>query len=503
MWIELDGRGPLHRQTYRAVRDRILAGDLAPGARLPATRVLARDAGLARNTVSHAYAQLVDEGYAVTRTGAGTFVATTLPEERVAVAPPARRSREGGAGVDASPPLSRYARRTFESAPRRLAWGVPRRHLPYDFRYGEPGWMDLPLPSWQRIRARRSRRASVSHLGYGAPAGAPELRRALRAYLRRARGVECDAEQILVVNGSQQAIDLVGRVLVDAGDRVAIEEPGYTGFTHALEAYGAELFPVAVDEHGLDVEALSRASRVRGVCVTPSHQFPTGGVMSLARRLELLAWAEREGAFVLEDDYDGEFRYDGRPIECLQGLDGTGRALYVGSASKVLFPSLRIGWLVVPEPLAPAFALAKALSDTGSATLDQLALADFIEEGQLERHVRRSRVRNAARREALQAAVQESLGGAAELVGVRAGLHGLLWIRELKASREAELRRLCATRGVGIYPVIPYYRSPPPVAGFVLGFATLDEERIREGIRILARCLSELARRGTPLRVDG
>jgi len=228
--------------------------------------------------------------------------------------------------------------------------------------------------------------------------------------------------------------------------------------------------------------------------VTPSHQFPTGGILPLERRIALLDWARRENAFVLEDDYDGEYRYEGRPVPSLQGLDGAGRVLYVGTASKLLFPSLRIGWLVVPPELMRPFTLAKAYSDTGSSSLEQLVLADFIEGGHLERHVRRSRVRNAARREALEQAVQRHLAGAAHLEGTLAGLHGLLWVPGLSNARESELRRAAEAKGVGLYPIRPYYTRAPKRAGYLLGYASLDEEAIDEGIRRIAESLADVQR---------
>jgi GntR family transcriptional regulator/MocR family aminotransferase len=492
VWLALDGEGPLYDRVYRSLRRAILGGALPPGCRLPATRALAREAGVSRNTVLQAYDRLLDEGYAVARTGAGTFVASTLPEDHLVAG--ARAAPRGERRSRPRPPaLSGHGARLVAEAPRLgVSWGMPRRHLPYDFRYGEPAFADLPLETWCRLLGRRARRASAGQLAYGPPAGAPELRRALTAYLQRARGVNGSAEQILVTHGTQQAVDLAARVLLDPGDRVALEEPHYTGFSLALGAYGAERVPVAVDDQGLRVADLERQPPVRGVCVTPSHQFPTGGILPLERRLALLGYAERHGAFVLEDDYDGEYRYEGRPLPSLQGLDRAGSVLYVGSTSKLLFPSLRIGWLVVPEPLVRPFALAKAYSDTGSSTLEQLVLADFIESGQLERHVRRTRVRNAARREALEHAVQRHLADRAELVGTRAGLHGLLWVPGLPAPREGELRRRAEARGVGLYPVRPYYTRAPRRAGYVLGYAALAESAIDEGIRRVGEALAEL-----------
>jgi len=491
MWLQLDDEGPLHQQAYRALRGAILDGRLRPGARLPATRSLARELSLSRNTLLQAYEQLADEGYVVARTGAGTFVAEALPDDRLGEAEPG--AREARTPETAPPALSAAARRIVASAPRSgISWAIPRKHLGYDFRYGEPAYGDLPLETWCRILGRHARRASVARLAYGEPAGAPELGRALSDYLRRARGVVCDEHQILVTHGSQQAIDLVCRVLVDPGDRVALEEPHYTGFSFALDAFGAEIVPVEVDGAGLDVAALDGHEGLCGVFTTPSHQFPIGAVLSLERRLALLAWAERSDAFVLEDDYDGEYRYEGRPVPSLQGLDRAGRVLYLGTASKTLFPSLRIGWLVVPEPLVRAFTLAKAYADTGGASLEQRVLAEFIEEGHLERHVRRARVRNGARREALEAAVARHLAGAAELAGTRAGLHGVLWVPDLPFEREAQLRRACEARDVGIYPVRPFYATPPARAGFLLGYAALSEETIDEGVRRIGEALAAL-----------
>jgi GntR family transcriptional regulator/MocR family aminotransferase len=302
--------------------------------------------------------------------------------------------------------------------------------------------------------------------------------------------VRCGAEQIVIVNGTQQAIDLVLRVLVDPGDRVAVEEPHYTGFSLALAAYGAEAHPVRVDSDGLCVHLLEEGPAVRGVFVTPSHQFPTGALLPLPRRLGLLAYAARAGAFVLEDDYDGELRYEGPPIECLQGLDEDGRVMYVGSASKLLFPSLRLAWLVATPELLPALRHAKALTDTGTSVVDQLTLADFISEGHLERHIRRLRARNAARREALARAMQRYLSGKATLAGIGAGLHGFVSIPSIPARREAEFRRKCAARGVGIYPVVAYYTTPPDSAAFLLGFSSLAEAAIDEGIRRVASVLN-------------
>lgn len=496
----LKGSGPAYRQVESALRDAILVGRFRPGDRLPATRLLATELSVSRNTVLRAFEQLLDQGYLVARVGSGTFVAATLPEERTATSDPRRvdTASSSKAAIAAPPPaaasLSRQGRRIVEAAPRgRLSWDMPRRNLPYDFRYGEPAYSDLPMETWCRLLGRRARRMSKQRLAYGEPQGALELRRALRGYLERSRGVACDEERVIVTHGSQQAVDLIARVLVDAGDRVAIEDPHYTGFAFVLRAHGAELVHVPVDEGGLRVDLLEDEPRVRLVCVTPSHQYPTGSVLSLDRRLALLDWSRRRDAFIVEDDYDGEYRYEGRPLPSLQGLDGGDRVVYVGTASKTLFPSLRIGWMVVPRPLVRPLTLAKAFSDTGGATLDQLVLADFIDGGHLERHVRRSRVRNASRRNALHVAVELHLGGRATLVGTRAGLHGLLRIERLPMEREAELRRRASAVGVGVYPAAPYYSSPPEHAEILLGFGSLTEAEIEEGVRRLAIVIEEMS----------
>jgi GntR family transcriptional regulator/MocR family aminotransferase len=486
--LRLDGDGPLHRQAYRALRSAILTRRLAPGAKLPATRVLARELGLSRNTVLAAYEQLVAEGYAAARTGSGTTVCETLPAAtRPGAAAPSRRA----------PRLSAFGARIAAGIPHAHAsWSLPREPLPYDFRYGEPAYADLPLATWSRLLGRRARRLSARRLAYQPPGGAPELREALAGYLARARGVRATPEQVLVVHGTQQAIDLATRMLVDPGDTVVLEEPHYTGFSLCLTALGAKAVHVPVDADGLQVDALASVRSARLACVTPSHQFPAGSVLPLARRLALLAWAQSRDAYLLEDDYDGEFRYTGRPLECLQALDEHGRVLYTGTASKLLFPALRVGWLVAPPALARQLEAAKALADTGTATLEQHALADFIREGHLERHVRRMRARLAARRAALIEASAAELGERAELRGADAGLHVLLRLAELRASDVRALREACRRRGVGVYPAAPFYARPPRHAEVLLGYGSLGEEAIREGVRRLRRALDETGARG-------
>lgn len=488
MLLDLDGDGPRYRQLYRAVRGAILEGTLPPGSRLPATRVLARDLAVSRNTVLDAFEQLRVEGYLSGRVGSGTYVAEQLPDTALAVGGGAEPPRLTPLAHAAPLALSSAARRlqTLEPRASRLTWSIGREGAACDFRYGAPSFDDFPMTTWSRIVARRTRRASVRRLSYGSPAGCPELVDALAQYLARSRGVRCSPEQIVVTHGTQQAVNLVADVLLDRGDRVAVEEPQYTGFTLPLHARGARLVYVETDDDGMRVDALARRRPVKLVCVTPSHQFPGGSLMPLRRRLELLGLADEWGAAVLEDDYDSEFRYDGRPVESLQGLDRTGRVLYAGSASKLLFPALRIGWLVLPPGSVDPFLRAKAVADTGTPTLDQLVLADFIHEGHLDRHLRRQRVRNGERRAALLEAVHRAFGDRAVVQGAQAGVHVVLWLPDVPASRESAIRRACFDRGVAVYSVRPSYQKPPSYVGFTLGYVALHERQIQRGIQVLA-----------------
>jgi GntR family transcriptional regulator/MocR family aminotransferase len=449
---------------------------------------LSADLGVSRNTVLQAIEQLVAEGYAEARGGSGTFVLDSLPRTHRPRPDPDARTRGRRTR------LSKLGQRIARASPRgATTWHLPRAPVDIDFRYGEPAYADLPLDAWSRILARRARRLSLRRLAYQTPGGAPELREALAPYLARARGVVCDPDQIIITQGSQQAIDLSTRLLIDPGDTAVLEEPHYTGFSLSLAAAGARIVYVPTDEEGLRVDKLERIDSARMLCVTPSHQFPAGGVLPASRRLELLDWARRRAATVLEDDYDGEFRFNGRPLACLQSLDASESVVYVGTASKVLFPALRIGWLVAPPGLADGYRSIKAITDTGTATLEQLAFADFISGGHLERHVRRSRRRHALRRKALLEATEHELGDRAEVVGTDAGIHVLLRVPELPSSQVRPLRAACRERGVGVYPASPFYARPPKHAELLLGYAALCEDEIRLGIRRVAAALDSLA----------
>ncbi len=488
MWT-LDGDGPLYQQVYRAARRAILTAELAPRTRVPSTRALAKDLGVSRNTVILAYDQLLAEGYIATREGSGTFVAGNLPEDLTEAI---RSDRTDPASHEIfSPRLSDYAARIAPFGEHQeVSWEAKNTPLSFDFRYGRPNFFDFPHETWCRVLARRARRASIRQLDYGPPAGRNELRSAIAEYLWRSRGVVCTPEQVVVVNGSQQALDLAARVLINPGDQVVIEEPHYPGAHLTFEGAGATIVHAELDRDGMRIDSIPEDADIRLAYITPAHQFPSGVSMPLQRRLEVLAWAEQHGTLIFEDDYDSEFRYTGRPVEALQGLDRAGRVLYAGTFSKLMFPALRLGYLVLPAALVTPVVTAKAICDTGSPALEQLALADFIQEGHFERHLRRARARNARRREALLTALDKYFGDRIEVTGVNAGLHVLVWLRGFASRRLPALRRRAAEQGVGIYPVTPYYHEPPKTAGLVLGFASLQEKEIDQGIQRLARVLN-------------
>jgi GntR family transcriptional regulator/MocR family aminotransferase len=490
MFVKLDGNGTLYQQLYHALRRAILTGQLAPGERLPATRPFARELGISRNTVLLAYEQLLSEGYAIGQAGSGTYVASSLPDTMLAADHPTTAVVR--AQPQLPPRLSVYGRHVAHQNPLYPpGQAAPVTGVRYDFRYGLPAVEEFPHDIWRRLLARRARSVSLRSLHYGPPEGYRPLREAIADYLRRARAVLCKPEQIVVVNGSQQALDLTARVLLDPGDSVVLEEPHYQGARQVFLAAGAHLLTGPVDAEGLDIMALSRAAaEARLVYVTPSHQFPTGAIMSLARRLTLLTWAERTDTYVLEDDYDSEYRYEGRPVEAVQGLDRSGRVIYIGTFSKVLFPALRIGYLVLPEPLIQPFLAAKWLTDRHTSTLEQEILTDFIREGHFERHLRRARTRNAARRAALLDALHMYLGDRVEVSGANAGIHLLVWLRDIQPHHAATLSARAARTGVGIYPVAPYYLQPPERVGLLLGYASMPEEALRAGIRLLATLLT-------------
>jgi GntR family transcriptional regulator/MocR family aminotransferase len=470
--------GPLYRRIYRALKSSIRGGRLGPAARLPSTRTLAADLGVSRNTVMLAYEQLAAEGYVVGRQRSSTAVAAkVLAGVTTAPKPSAAQS---------APRLSAYARR-LDANPAVPASFSARTGLRYDFRYGRPAVDEFPREIWRRLLAARARRASRDTLGYASPAGHAPLREALAEYLNRSRGLECDGEQIVIVSGSQQGIDLVARVLLDPGDTAVVEDPGYPGATIPFEAAGARLVRIAVDAQGLDVSRLPSAARL--AYVTPCHQFPSGVIMQLERRLALLDWARHSDAWLIEDDYVSEFRYEGSPLEALQALDHDGRVVYTGTFSKTLFPALRLAYLVLPRALVRPFLAAKWAADRFSPMLAQEALADFIASGQFERYLRRAGARNASRRRTLIAALRQHFGARVEIAGENTGVHLMVWLNEVRPRDVDPLIARAARAGVGIYSIAPYFARPQQRAGLLFGYASLSEAEIRAGVRVLSELI--------------
>lgn len=479
---------PPARATQRicgAIKAQIASGLLGPGVRLPSTRSLAAEWGVSRTTVTAAYEQLIAEGYLESRQGARTQVAQGLGPK-----PPSSDMRRPAGYLGR---LSAYGQRLAGFDLPSISDGSP---LLADFRYGDLAAADFPMLAWRKAVGNALLRRQ-SRLRYGDPCGFPGLRTALQGYLWRARGLRCDPDQIVVVNGSQQGLDLCARLLLNPGDRAVVENPSYQLAQQVFLAAGAELVPVPVDREGLCAGVLLDA---RLAYVTPSHQFPLGSVMSAARRRALLAWARETGAYVIEDDYDSEYRFDIAPVPPLQALDDAGRVIYLGTVSKTLSPTLRLGYLVVPSALSVAFAKAKRLTDRHSPSLEQEALADLIGSGAYERHVRRVRRRNGERRAALLAALSAHLGDAVTVVGADAGLHLVIWLTQVPRARENALIAEARASGLGLYPVAPLYALPrpagePDMAGCVMGYASLEERAIKEGVRMLKDILGTFTAR--------
>jgi GntR family transcriptional regulator / MocR family aminotransferase len=462
---------PLQRQVYEAWRTGILDGRFRAGTRLPSTRALARTYGISRITVTTAYEQLLAEGYLETRHGSGTFVSTELPDDRPLAA---RRSAKRAAPPPAAVRRSAYGLRLGAIIRR------PAPTAPLDLSNASPDLSRFPFPLWRRLVSRHLRRASADVVGAASgPHGHSALRHEIAGYLARTRAVRCSPDQVIVVNGSQQALDLCARLLLDPGDAVAVEEPGYAGVRQLFAAHGARLHPMPVTDAG--ASPANVAADVRVIHVTPSHQFPTGVSMTLPRRLELLEWARVTGAVIVEDDYDSEYRYSGPPLPAMHSLGSGANVIYVGTFSNVMFYGLRLGYLVLPPALVDAFATAKWLADRNSPMLEQAALADFIAEGHLDRHVRRMRRLYKRRRDVLLEAFARHFGDAARIRGDAAGMH--LSVRLPDAAR---VRANATRHRVHIASSESYYSGKAPANEFLVSFSAISERAIREGIRRLS-----------------
>jgi len=484
--IDCGSPQPLVEQLYGSLREAILSGQLRPGARLPATRVLAQEIGVSRNTAVSAFEQLAMEGYLNARIGSGTRVASSLPDELLSV----RAHCEPRCTVNSGIRLSQRGRDLASSPVRILS--VPGRPRP--FASGHPDVTEFPLNIWSTLAARRWRSGSRDLLTYGDPAGYRPLREAIADYVRTARAVRCETEQIVIVSGSQQAIDLLARLLLDSGDVVLVEDPGYLGARFAFRAAGACVIPLPVDDEGADInDVRHNRRRIRLAFVTPSHQYPLGVTMTLQRRLALLEWARQQDAFILEDDYDSDYRYRARPLPSLQGLDNARRVIYMGSFSKTILPSLRLGFLVLPGNLVAPFRRARAVLDGHSPTPYQAVLADFIVEGHFARHIRRMRSLYEERQSALVEAVHRDLNGLLEVSRSDGGMHLVGWLPPGISDRGAS--RVAETHDVYASPLSACAFGRLKRGGLLLGFAAFSPRHIHEGVRRLAAALEGAKKR--------
>jgi GntR family transcriptional regulator/MocR family aminotransferase len=483
MVVNLDRSSPdpLYQQLYNELRGGILAGRLIPGLRLPSTRELAIELGLSRTTVLNAFDQLISEGYMEGHTGAGTFVSRALPEELLQIRAKANRVSK----PSQTQPILLQRGERLAATP---VTATSRTDRPRAFRSGIPALDLFPYAIWGKLTAQRWRSASYELLQYGDPAGYQPLRKAIAAYLGASRAVRCEADQVIIVAGSQQALEIAAQVLLDPGDNAWIEDPGYLGARGALLAAGARLVPVPVDAEGLDVgEGTKRCAAARVVCVSPSHQFPLGMTMSLARRLSLLEWASRSGAWILEDDYDSEYRYAGRPVPSLQGLDTQGRVIYIGTFSKVLFPSMRLGYIVAPPELVEPFIKTRAIFDRHSPTTEQAVLAEFITQGHFARHIRLMRTFYAERQEVLVKEIKSRLAGLLDVYPDEAGMHLVGWLPE--GASDMVAARRAAERGVEVGVLSNYYLGEQKRGVVTLGYTAYSPKEIRKGARELAAAL--------------
>jgi GntR family transcriptional regulator/MocR family aminotransferase len=471
---------PMHRQIYDGFREAIVKGNLRSGQQIPSTRALASELGISRITLLNAYAQLLAEGYFESRAGAGTFVSNSLPDQLTSC-------EHHAAKLPAARSGTRLPSRRSALVP--LPQSEPWVYGSGAFSVGQLAFEHFPFQAWSSLLARHGRKVHAGSLNYGEPMGLRDFRETIAAYLRTARAVRCEARQIMVVSGSQQALDICARVLLDPGSRVWVEDPGYSFMRSALMLAGCDLIPVPVDGEGLDVAAGIRLCRkAQAAWVTPSHQYPLGVTMSASRRLQLLEWARSAGAWIVEDDYDSEYRYESMPIASLQGLDRDSRVVYIGTFSKTLFPSLRLGYMVIPEDLIERFVAVRRATDLCPPNLCQAVLADFIREGHLARHIRRTRPLYAERRSALVESLRKEFGSLLEVVGGEAGMHLVAMLPD--GSDDCRIAAHAAEKNLWLWPLSPAYMGTASRQGLILGFGST---KASEMPRAVSRLCSVLA----------
>jgi GntR family transcriptional regulator/MocR family aminotransferase len=488
--LEENSGAPFYRQIYETIRRSILSGGLPLGRQLPASRLLAKQLGVSRMTVVNAYEQLLAEGYLEGKIGAGTFVSAHLPEEFLQTSS-FKRSELHEKALPRKIVLSPYGKRVAPNTKTILQHHGATALVP--FQHGVAALNEFPFGVWAKIAQRIQKSPTSAVLSYGDAVGFQPLREAVAAHLGAARGVRCTPEQIIITNGTQQALDLISRIFLSESEEVCLEDPGYVGARDTFAATGARIVPVPIDDEGFDLQtARQRSRKARLIYVTPSHQFPLGVTMSLARRLSLLEWAQEREAFVIEDDYNSEYRYAGRPLASLQGLDRDGRVIYVGTFSKTVFPALRLGYLVVPSDLLEVFAAARALNDLHSPVIEQAVLAEFISERHFARHIRRMRGLYEQRQECLVEEARKNLNGMLEVARATAGMHLIGWLPE--GVNDREVSRQAAETGLNLAPVSAYCLDEKLRGGLLLGYTAYDEKQIKQGMKKLARLLTGIGR---------
>lgn len=469
--VARDAESPLHRQVYEGFRAAILRSELGAGQRVPSSRALAEELGISRFPILDAYGLLIEEGYFETRKGAGTFVSSTLPFQQVAAGIPTGQLSG-----------NRLQSRRQQLVPEfhELAW----RHGWGAFGVHQPALDHFPFGAWSKLVAQHSRAPRMHAIHHIHPLGIERFRVAIAAYLRTARGVRCDPDQIMIVSGSQQALDITTRVLFDRGDAVWVEEPSYPLARAVLLGAGCRLVPVPVDDEGLDVAAgIKLGRKARAAFVTPSHQYPLGATMSASRRIQLLNWAESSGAWIVEDDYDSEYRYGTMPVSSLQGLDANARVIYIGTFSKVMFASIRLGYVVIPADLVDSFMSVRFAMDIFPSYLYQEALADFMSSGGFSRHVRSMRSLYRERRAVLDSSLKEISGSELRLQGADAGMHGTVMLPA--GVNDLELATRAAQQQLWLWPLSPCYYTKPARQGLVLGFGSTPADQIPAAVKRL------------------
>ena len=482
--IDRRARDPLHRQIYNAYRNAIVGRGLRPGERIPSTRILASELNVSRIPVLNAYAQLLAEGYLEARVGAGTVISSTLPEQSMLAQKSSARveMRKGRRPM----PVNRML---LPPSPTIVPWLSKRWGA---FNPGQPALDHFPIDIWSRLVAARGRNMPLAAMHYDDPMGTKHLRKVIAAYLRTARGVRCEADHIMIVAGSQQALEISSRVLLSRGGRVWMEEPGYRFARDAFRINGCNIIPVPVDNEGMDVAAgIKRCRDAEAALVTPSHQYPLGATMSASRRLQLLDWAHNSGSWIIEDDYDSEYRYENMPIASLQGLDPGAHVVYIGTFSKVLFPSLRLGYIVVPPELIQRFIAARLAMDLGPPGFMQLVVADFIEEGHFSRHIRRMRLLYRERRSALLESLTNDLGIDVNVRGEQAGLHVSVTLPAGYNDHEIS-ERAAARAKLWVVPLSSSYIEKPAPQGFILGFSNTSAGEIPHAVRKLRNIIQSM-----------